>query len=36
METEEKVLNNFQGLSPCFPSNFGISVGKSILKLIKC
>lgn len=36
MKTEEKVLNNFQGLSPGFPRNFGISVGKSILKLIKC
>lgn len=36
METEEKVLNIFQGLSPGFSSNFGTSVGKSSLKLIKC
>lgn len=35
MKTEEKLLNNFWGLSPGFLSNFGTSVGKSILKLIK-
>lgn len=35
MKTEEKVLNIFQGLSPGFPGNFGTSVWKSILKLIK-
>lgn len=36
MKTKEKVLNIFQGLSPGFLSNFGTSVWKSILKLIKC